>query len=125
MPSNLQVLLVEDNPMVLALLRQALTPLVRTLETATDGGDALLRVLEAPPDLVITDNSLPGMEGRHLLEKLRSRPQTARLPFILMATKTDISERLKPVQDSCEDLIEKPFFVKEAVGRMKRVIDKI
>ena len=48
-----------------------------------------------------------------------------RIPFVLIATRTDISEKLRGIQDSVEDLVEKPFFVKDATARVKRVLDKI
>jgi CheY-like chemotaxis protein len=124
MPANIQVLLVDDNPMVLSLLKQGLAPLA-TLTVAEDGADALLKAIEAPPDLLISDFMMGGMDGRQLLTKLKSRPGTARVAFIMLASKSDISEKLKSVQDQVEDLIEKPFFIKETVARIKRVIDKI
>ncbi len=124
MPANLKVLLVDDNPMVLGMLRQTLAPLA-ALSTAADAGDALLRAIDDAPDLLISDYQMPGMDGRQLLEKLKARPATARIAVILMASKTDISERLKMVQDMVEDFVEKPFFIKDATARIKRVIDKI
>ena len=123
MASNIQILLVEDNPMVLSMLKQALSPLAQ-VATAGDGGDALLQAIEAPPDLIISDFNMSGMDGRQLLTKLKARPQTARVSFILMASKGDIAEKLKSIQDQVEDLIEKPFFLKDTVARIKRVIDK-
>ena len=124
MPSNIQILLVEDNPMIQGMLRQALTPLAQ-LATAGDGADAMLQAIENPPDLIISDYTLGGMDGRQLLSKLRSRPNTAKVAFILMAGKADIAEKLKSIQDQVEDLIEKPFFLKDTTARIKRVIDKI
>src|SRR5512146_2131297 len=124
MPANVKVLLVEDNPMVLGMLRQALAPLAAVM-TANDGGDALLKAIDEPPDLIVTDYQMPGMDGRQLIEKLKTRPGTARIPVILLASKADISDRLKPVQPSVEDFLEKPFFIAEATRRIKRVVDKI
>ena len=124
MASNIKILLVDDNPMIRAMLRQSLGELA-PVEAAADAADALLKVVEAPPDLVISDYQMPGMDGRQLLEKLKSRPATARLPLIMMASKSDISEKLKMVQEQVEDFVEKPFFIKEATARIKRVIDKI
>jgi CheY-like chemotaxis protein len=122
--ANVRVLLVDDNPMILGMLRQALEPLA-TVSTAADGPDALLKAIDETPDLIITDNHMPGMEGRQLVEKLKSRAATARVPVIVLASRTEIQEKLKIIQDSVEDFVEKPFFVKDAVKRMKRVIDKI
>lgn len=124
MAANVKVLLVDDNPMVLGMLREALAPLA-SLTTASDSADALLKSVDDPPDLLISDHQMPGMDGRQLVEKLKGRPSTARIPVILMASKSDISERLKMLQDMVEDFVEKPFFIKDATARIKRVIDKI
>jgi CheY-like chemotaxis protein len=124
MPANVQVMLVEDNPMILGMLRQALAPLANII-TAEDGADAMLKAIETPPDIIISDFAMTGMDGKQLLTKLKGRPGTQRIAFILLAAKNDIAEKLKPVQDMVEDLIEKPFFLKETVSRIKRVVDKI
>src|ERR1022692_687553 len=123
MPSNVKILLVDDNPMVLGMLQQALAPLAE-VSTANDSADALLKAVEEIPDLLISDYRMPGMDGRQLLEKLKSRPATSGIAVILMASKADISERLS-MQDPIEDHLEKPFFLKDAVRRIKRVIDRI
>jgi CheY-like chemotaxis protein len=123
MPSNVKVLLVDDNPMVLGMLRQALSALA-DVSTAGDAADALLKAVDEMPDLLVSDYRLPGMDGRQLLEKLKSRPATANIAVILMASKGDISERMS-TQDPVEDYIEKPFFLKEAIQRIKRVVDRI
>ncbi len=126
MPANLRVLLVDDNATVLAMLRKALAPAVSTVATASDGADALLRIVDEPFDLVVSDYQMPGTDGRQLLQKIKARAATARLPMILMASKADIDEKLRnSVQDSVEDFIEKPFFLREAVQRIKRIVDKI
>jgi CheY-like chemotaxis protein len=124
MANNVRLLLVDDNPMVLGLLRGALTPLAK-VTTATDAADALLKAVDDPPDLLVCDYRMPGMDGRQLIEKLRSRPRTAEAAVILVATKTDISEKLSTPDLSVDDFVEKPFFLREATQRIKRVIDKI
>src|SRR5512142_57712 len=124
MPGSVRVLLIDDNPMILGMLSQALEKFA-DLETTTDSAEGLLKVVESPPDLLITDYQMPGMDGRQLVEKLKDRAATARLPIILMATKTDQNEKLKIVEDKIEDFLEKPFFIKDATARIKRVIDKI
>ena len=124
MSSNVKVLLVDDNPMVLGMLKQSLETLGQ-IATANDAADALLKAVDDPPDLLVTDYRMPGMDGRQLIEKLRSRPATANFAAIILASKTDISERLSQQQDPVDDFVEKPFFLKEATRRIKRVIDKI
>ena len=124
MPSNIKVLLVDDNPMVLELLRQALAHF-SSVQTVHDGADALLKAIDEQPDLIIADYAMSGMDGRQLLEKIKARRATATIPVILMAGKTDIAEKLRSLHDTVEDFVEKPFFVKEAAARIKKVVDKI
>ncbi len=122
MSSNVKILLVDDNPMVLGMLKEALAAL-GIVTAAGDSADALLKAVDDPPDLLISDYRMPGMDGRQLLEKLKSRTATAGVSVILMASKADISERL--AKDAVEDCLEKPFFLKDAVRKIKRVVDRI
>jgi CheY-like chemotaxis protein len=123
MADNVKLLLVDDNPMVLAMLQQALSSLAK-VTTASDAADALLKAVDDTPDLLVCDYRMPGMDGRQLVEKLKSRPATANFSTVLMASKADIAERLSP-QDAADDYLEKPFFLKEATRRVKRTIDRI
>jgi len=123
MANNVKLLLVDDNPMVLGMLQQTLSSLA-TVTPASDTADALLKAVDDPPDLVVCDYRMPGMDGRQLIEKLKSRPGTANFSSVLMASKGDIAERLSQ-QDSADDYLEKPFFLKEATRRIKRLIDRI
>jgi CheY-like chemotaxis protein len=84
----------------------------------------LLKAVDDPPDLLVSDYRMPGMDGQQLVQRLKSRPSTAGISVILLATKADISEKLAH-HESADDFVEKPFFLKEAVQRIKRVIDKI
>ena len=118
MPNNVKVLLVDDNPMVLGMLRGALTPLA-IVTTANDAADALVKAVEDTPDLLVCDYRMPGMDGRQLVEKLKSRSRTASIAVILLASKADISEKLSS-QEPVDDFVEKPFFLKEATRRIKR-----
>jgi uncharacterized Fe-S cluster protein YjdI len=65
------------------------------------------------------------MDGRQLYEKLRSRDRTKGLPFIFIAGRADIEEKLRPLVDGVEDFIVKPFFLKEFVRRAKKVVDRL
>ena len=123
MADNVKLLLVDDNPMVLGMLQRALTPFAM-ITIASDSADALLKAVDDAPDLLVCDYRMPGMDGRQLVEKLKSRPATANFSSVLMANKADIAERLSP-QDAADDYLEKPFFLKDASRRIKRMIDRI
>lgn len=124
MPSNVKVLLVDDNFMVREMLRKAIAPFC-TVQTANEAADALTKIADSPPDLLISDYQMPSMNGRQLLEKIKGGPQSAKLPVILLASKAELSEGLRNLQDQVEEFLEKPFFLKEAAARIKRVVDKI
>jgi CheY-like chemotaxis protein len=123
MANDVKLLLVDDNPMILGMLQHALAPFARVV-AAGDSADALLKAVDDPPELVVCDYRMPGMDGRQLVEKLKSRPATANFSAILMASRTDIDERLSP-QDAADDYLAKPFFLKEATRRIKRTVDRI
>lgn len=124
MQSNVKILLVDDNPMILGMLRDALEPLAK-VTTAGDGADALLKAVDDAPDLLVSDYRMPGMDGRQLVDKLRSRSSTSKVSVVLLATKSEISEKLAIHDHIADDFVEKPFFLREATQRIKRVIDKI
>ena len=123
MANDVKLLLVDDNPMVLGMLEHALASFARVV-SAGDSADALLKAVDDPPDLVVCDYRMPGMDGRQLVEKLKSRPATANFSAVLMASRADIDERLSP-QDAADDYLAKPFFLKEATRRIKRTVDRI
>ncbi|MCL4522747.1 MAG: DUF4388 domain-containing protein [Acidobacteria bacterium] len=116
-----RVLVVEDNPLVMELIKRGLEPHCE-LSMAADGAD---QGLDNPPDMIISDYKMPGLDGRQLYEKLRGRDRTKGLPFIFIAGRADIEEKLRPLVDGVEDFIIKPFFLKEFVRRAKKVVDRL
>lgn len=121
---GVRVLVVDDNALVLDLLMKGLMPHCDA-QAAADGADALLRIVDDPPDLVVCDYRMPGLDGRQLFEKVRGRQQTKQLPFIFVASGSDIEEKLRPILEGVEEFITKPFFIKDLVRRTKKVIDRI
>src|SRR5436853_7533960 len=105
--TTVNLLLVDDNPMVLGMLRGALKPLAN-VTTSNDSADALLKAVDDPPDLLVSDYRMPGMDGRQLIEKLRSRPRTAGNAIIPVASKAEIAIKLAHGEPDL-DYVEKPF----------------
>src|SRR5438105_11870959 len=122
--SAVRLLLADDNPMVRDLIVKGLEPFCQ-VEVSTDGADALLKVVDSPPDVILSDYKMPIMDGRQLFEKLRARDSTRHIPFLFMASRPDIEERLRPLVDGVEDFITKPFLVKDLVRIAKKVIDRL
>ena len=101
--TTVRCLLVEDNPLVLELVFRALEQVCDVM-VANDGGDALLKVIDDPPDLILSDYKMPGLDGRQLFDKLRGREKTRHIPFLFMASRADIEERLRPLVDGVRNL---------------------
>ena len=69
---------------------------------------------------------MPGLDGRQLFEKLRGRENTRNIPFVFVASRGDIEEKLRPaVGGGVEDFIPKPFFVADLVRQAKKIVDRL
>jgi len=121
---DVRVLVVDDNALILDLLMKALAPHCQT-SAAADGADALLKIVDDPPDLILCDYRMPGLDGRQLYEKLRARQQTRHIPFIFLASRSDVEEKLRPIVEGVEEFVVKPFFLKDVIRRTKKVIDRL
>jgi CheY-like chemotaxis protein len=121
---SVTLLLVDDNPLVRDLIEKGLEPVCEVV-IAADGADALLKVIDEPPDVILCDYKMPGLDGRQLFEKLRGREKTRHIPFLFMAGRADIEERLRPLVDGVEEFITKPFLIKDLVRVTKKVVDRL
>jgi len=122
---DVKVLVVDDNPLILDLLMKGLSQHCDA-HSAADGADALMKIIDEQPDLVVCDYRMPGIDGRQLYEKLRSRENTRNIPFVFVASRGDIEEKLRPsVGGGVEDFIPKPFFVADLVRQVKKIVDRL
>lgn len=121
---TVKLLVADDNPLVLDLIVKGLGSHCQVI-TATDGADALLKVIDDPPDVILCDYKMPALDGRQLYEKLRGRDQTRQIPFIFVASRSDIEEKLRPMVDGVEEFIPKPFFIQDLVRTAKKVVDRL
>ncbi|HKM66243.1 MAG TPA: response regulator [Candidatus Acidoferrum sp.] len=121
---TVKLLLADDNPLIRELVTKSLEPFCEVV-IAADGGDALLKVIDEPPDVILCDYKMPGLDGRQLFEKLRGREGTRHIPFLFMASRTDIEEKLRPLVDGVEDFIAKPFLAKDLIRLTKKIVDRL
>src|ERR1700723_3019748 len=121
---TVKLLLADDNPLMRDLISKSLEPFCEVV-IASDGADALLKVIDTPPDVILCDYKMPGLDGRQLFEKLHGRYATRHIPFLFMASRADIEERLRPLVDGVEDFVTKPFLVKDLVRIAKKVVDRL
>ncbi|MBZ5671318.1 MAG: DUF4388 domain-containing protein [Acidobacteriia bacterium] len=124
MASTLKILVVDDNPTILKLVCQSLEK-CGELFTATDGADALMKAIDVKPDLIISDYSMPVMDGRALFDKLRSRKETQDIPFVFLASQKEIDDRLRTAVDGVEDYCIKPFFMRDLSQQARRITARL
>jgi len=122
---DVHVLIVDDNPMIRDLMCHGMESHCAVI-SSSDGADALLKSVDNLPDLIISDYRMPGLDGRQLFEKLRGRENTRNIPFVFVASRSDIEEKLRPaVGGGVEDFIPKPFFVADLVRQVKKIVDRL
>jgi len=114
------VLIVDDEPDIIMLLRLALEAAGYATVEATDGKEALEVIRSSHPDLVLLDIMMPGMDGWATLEHL---DETGEHPRVIMVTaKTASRERDRAMEMGVDDFVTKPFEPDELLERMRRVL---
>ncbi len=124
MPAEFKILVVDDNPTILKLICQSLEKCGEVV-TAADGADAVQKAAEIQPDLIISDYSMPQMNGLELFEKLRGQDATAQIPFVFLASQKEIDERLRAVAEGVEDYLVKPFLVRELSRQVRHITTRL
>ena len=116
------ILIVEDEAALLALLRYNLERQGFNVEEATDGQEALLRIAEAKPDLVLLDWMLPAMSGIEVCRQIRRRPATRDLPVIMVTARTEDQDAVRALDTGADDYIAKPFAVEALMARIRALL---
>jgi DNA-binding response OmpR family regulator len=117
-----RILVVEDDPDIAELLRHFLQRASHDVEVLTQGQDALPRLRERLPDLVILDRMLPGMDGLEICRQLRASPALADLPVMMVTARAEESDRIVGLELGADDYITKPFSAKEVVARVNALL---
>ncbi len=116
------VLVVEDEAALLTLLRYNLEKQGFRVEEAADGQEALLRVAEARPDLVLLDWMLPSLSGIEVCRQLRRRPATRDLPIIMVTARTEDQDAVRALDLGADDYITKPFIMEALMARIRALL---
>jgi two-component system, OmpR family, phosphate regulon response regulator PhoB len=117
-----RIMIVEDEEPLTLLLRYNLEAEGYAVDSAARGDEAEVKLKEAAPDLVVLDWMLPGMSGIELCRRLRARPETERLPIIMLTARGEESERIRGLATGADDYIVKPFSVPELVARIRALL---
>ena len=117
-----RVLIVEDEEALGLLLRYNLEAEGYDVEVVTRGDEADTRLKESVPDLLVLDWMLPGLSGIELCRRLRNRPETERLPIIMLTARGEESERIRGLSTGADDYVVKPFSTPELMARVRAML---
>jgi len=113
------ILVVDDEPRIVQLVRDYLEHGGFTVLTASDGASALRSARTGHPDLVVLDLGLPGLDG---LDVARSLRRDGEVPIIILSARTEESDKLVGLELGADDYLTKPFSPKELVARVRAVL---
>ena len=116
------ILVVDDEPGLLELVRFTLVQEGFRVETAVDGAGALAKVAALRPDLLVLDLMLPDQSGTEVCRQIRSTPETARLPVIMLTARSEEIDRIVGFELGADDYVTKPFSPRELILRVKAVM---
>jgi two-component system, OmpR family, phosphate regulon response regulator PhoB len=120
-----QVLVVEDEDALSALLQDNLEKEGYAVTVAGDGEEALVLIDEQQPDLIVLDWMLPKVSGVEVCRRLRARPETRNLPIIMLTARGEESDRIRGLDTGADDYVVKPFSMSELAARIRAVLRRI
>ena len=118
-----RILVVEDNPLNLKLVRVVLQPAGYDVIEAQSGEEALRVAQEDPPDLVLMDLQLPGIDGTETLHRLRQGPLARNVPVVAVTAFAMAEDRERAAQAGFDGFVEKPISVRDLPGQIEAFLD--
>ncbi|HKZ55894.1 MAG TPA: response regulator transcription factor [Anaerolineales bacterium] len=118
-PTPQLILVVDDEPTIREVIRRYLERDGFRVREAEDGFSALQAVQEEPPDLIVLDLMLPGIDGLTITRQLRQRHS---IPIIMLTARGETSDRIRGLELGADDYVAKPFSPQEVVARVQAVL---
>lgn len=117
-----RILVVEDEEDILALLHFNLIKAGYDVECAACGEEGLNKVKEQPPDLILLDLMLPGIDGLEICRRLRQAEETEKIPIIMLTARGEESDIVRGLELGADDYVTKPFSIKVLQARIQTVL---
>lgn len=114
------ILIVDDDPRVTDLVRRILAYEGYSVAIASSGNDALTRTLERPPDLIVLDFMLPGIDGLEVVRRLRAAGDN--MPILMLTARDAVTDRVEGLETGADDYLVKPFAPEELLARVKALL---
>ncbi len=118
------VMIVDDDPDILRLVKTGLKKAGFEVSEAENAKAALFKIAKGKPDLLITDAMMPDKDGYELSRELRSVPETASLPIIMLTALQEEQDALKAFQDGVDDFVTKPFSMAVLRARVTALLNR-
>jgi DNA-binding NarL/FixJ family response regulator len=123
MPKRL--LVVDDDASLLLAVSETFRAEGYVVTTARRGAEALVRIAERIPDLIISDIRMPGMDGYQLARNLRSAPHTRLIPIVFLTAKDETADRVAGFRSGVDAYITKPFEPEELVAIVSGILARV
>lgn len=114
-----RVLVVDDEPQILRVLKPSLTAAGYDVITAATGAEALKAAATRSPDIIVLDLGLPDMDGKQVIEQLRTWSQT---PIVVLSARDRESEKIAALDLGADDYVNKPFGIGELLARLRTAV---
>jgi two-component system phosphate regulon response regulator PhoB len=121
---NEAILIVEDDEDIRNLVAYNVESAGFTAAVCADGREALELAAKTPPDLIVLDLMLPGLDGFEICKELKKNPKTADIPVIMLTAKGGEVDRVVGLELGAEDYVVKPFSPRELILRIKAVLKR-
>ncbi len=123
--SKRRILVADDEPDIVELLKYNLEQNGYIVDTAYNGEEAVEQASQNPPDLIILDVMMPVMDGFEAGQKLRNNPKTSEIPFVFLTARNEEENELKGLDIGADDYIQKPIKNKLLQSRLQTILRRV
>ncbi len=116
------ILVVDDIPANVKLLEIKLTNEYYDVVTAVDGAEALLKIVEHKPDLVLLDVMMPGMNGFEVCQRIKANIEVSHIPVVMVTALSDVADRVRGLEVGADDFVSKPINDTALFARVKSLV---
>lgn len=120
-----KILAVDDEKHIVRLIQVNLQRAGYNVDVAYDGLEALKKVEEDPPDLIVLDVMMPQLDGFETLKRLKANPLTSEIPVIMLTAKSQDADVFRGWQSGVDCYLTKPFNPMELLAFVKRIFDSM
>ena len=120
-----RILVVEDDVDIASLIVHYLAPAGHESEVVANGSDALPAARKRPPDLIILDRMLPGLDGLEICRALRADENLGAVPILMLTARAEEVDRIAGFDTGADDYVTKPFSPKELVARIGALLRRV